>query len=68
MAKKELYVERRPEGDYAVERPGSKRSSSVHDTQAGAIEAARKLDPDAAIHVERVRNTSGGSPDKWRNP
>ncbi|HEY0704255.1 MAG TPA: DUF2188 domain-containing protein [Candidatus Acidoferrales bacterium] len=68
MAKKELYVERRPEGDYAVERPGSKRSSSVHGTQAEAIEAARELEPGAAIHVERVRYTSGGTPDKWRKP
>jgi hypothetical protein len=25
MAKKELYVERREEGDYAIRRPGSQR-------------------------------------------
>lgn len=68
MAKKELYVERRPEGDYAVRRPGSSRSSAVEDTQAEAIEAARDLEPEAAIHVERVRNTNRGSRDKWRNP
>lgn len=68
MAKKELYVERRPEGDYAVRRPGSTRSSAVEDTQAEAIDRARELDPGAAIHVERVRNTDRGSRDKWRNP
>jgi hypothetical protein len=68
VAKKELYVERRPEGDYAVRRPGSTRSSAVEDTQAEAIDRARELDPGAAIHVERVRNTDRGSRDKWRNP
>jgi hypothetical protein len=31
-----------------------------------AIEKARKLEPDAAIHVERVRNVEGGGRDKWR--
>jgi len=63
-----LYVERRPEGDYAVRKPNSERASAVTQTQAQAIERARELNPDAAIHVERVRNTSGGNPDKWRKP
>jgi hypothetical protein len=26
----------------------------------------RELDPDAAIHVELVRNVEGGDRDKWR--
>ena len=65
---KELYVERRTKGDYAVRRPGSKKASDVQDTQAEAIESARELEPDAAIHVERVRHTSKGRPDEWRNP
>jgi hypothetical protein len=68
MAKKELYVERRDEGDYAIRRPGSERASDVCDTQTEAIERARHMDPSAAIHVERVRNTSQGSRDKWRKP
>ena len=55
MAKKELYVERRDEGDYAIRRPGSERASDVCDTQAEAIERARDgdIDPSEAIHVER---------------
>ena len=61
MLKKELYVERREEGDYAVRRPGSERASDVRDTQAEAIERAREIDPTAAIHVERVRDTDRGS-------
>ena len=68
MPKKELYVERREEGDYAVRRPGSERASDVCDTQAEAIDRARNIDPDAAIHVERVRDTNRGSRDKWRRP
>lgn len=68
MPKKELYIERREEGDYAVRRPDSERASDVRDTQAEAIERAREIDPNAAIHVERVRNTNRGSRDKWRRP
>jgi hypothetical protein len=65
---KELYVERRPDGDYAVRRPDAKRASEVRHTQAQAIESAKELEPGAAIHVERVRRTSKGRPDRWRNP
>jgi Uncharacterized protein conserved in bacteria (DUF2188) len=68
MPKRELYVERREEGDYAIRRPDSERASDVCDTQAEAIERARDMDPQAAIHVERVRNTNRGSRDHWRRP
>jgi len=68
MAKKELYVEQREEGDYAIRRPGSERASDVRDTQSEAIDRAREIDPNAAIHVERVRDTNRGSRDKWRRP
>jgi pyridoxine/pyridoxamine 5'-phosphate oxidase len=63
-----LFVERRPEGDYAVRKPNAERASAVAATQAEAIERAKELNPKAAIHVERVRNTDVGSPDKWRKP
>lgn len=68
MAKKEIYIERRPEGDYAVRRPGSERASAVEPTQRTAIERGREIAPKAAIHVERVRHTNRGRPDEWRNP
>jgi hypothetical protein len=68
MSKKELYVERRPEGDYAIRRPDAARASDLAGTQAKAIQKARKLEPGAAIHVERVRQTHKGKPDKWRKP
>jgi len=68
MAKEELYIERREEGDYAIRRGGSSRASAVEPTQSEAIERAAQLDSNATILVERVRNTNRGSRDKWRKP
>jgi uncharacterized protein YdaT len=69
MPRRELFIERRTEeGDYAIRKPGAKKASDVCDTQAEAIERAEEIDPNAAIPVERVRNTSRGSRDKWRKP
>jgi hypothetical protein len=69
MSNDNHFVERRPnQGDYAVRKPNSERASAVLPTQAEAIARAKGLNPDAAIHVERVRNTNHGSPDKWRKP
>jgi hypothetical protein len=68
MSDDNLFIEQRDQGDYAVRKPGSERASAVEPTQKEAIERARELNPEAAIHVERVRNTTGGSPDKWRKP
>lgn len=64
-----LFIERRPEeNDYAIRRPGAQRISDHEATQAEAIERAREMDPNAAILVERVRNTDVGHRDKWRKP
>lgn len=63
-----LFVEQRPEGDYAVRKPNAKRASAVAPTQAEAIKLAKGLNPKAAVHVERVRNSTAGKPDKWRKP
>jgi hypothetical protein len=68
MAKKEIFVERRPQGDYAIRRPGSERASGVEPTQAEAIERAGEIAPGSAILIERVRDTSVGGRDKWRKP
>ncbi|MGP6192121.1 MAG: DUF2188 domain-containing protein [Vulcanimicrobiaceae bacterium] len=62
----EFFIERRPEGDYAIRKPNSDRASAVEPTQAEAIARARQLSPSATIHVERVRDTEAGSRDKWR--
>jgi hypothetical protein len=61
-----MYVERRPEGDFAVRRPGSERASAVEQTQEKAIQRAREISPGVAPDVERVRHTNRGKPDQWR--
>jgi predicted XRE-type DNA-binding protein len=66
MSKDRLFVERRPQGDYAVRKGGSERASAVEPTQAQAIERARELNPGKSPLVERVRDTSVGHRDKWR--
>lgn len=65
---KNIFVERRNQGDYAVRRPSSKRASAVAPTQAAAIERAKEISLSSSVYVERVRNTSVGHPDKWRKP
>jgi hypothetical protein len=64
--KDQLFVEQRPEGDYAVRRGDAARASAVRPTQAEAIAEAKRLNPDTPPLVERVRYTTGGKPDKWR--
>ena len=66
MNKGQLFVERRPQGDYAVRRPNSRRASDVLPTQAEAIDRAQELNPDTPPLVEWVRYTSRGKPDQWR--
>ncbi len=68
MSNKDLFVERRPKGDFAVRRANSERASAIAATQAKAVAEARRLEPDATVLVERVRETSVGKPDKWRRP
>ncbi len=64
--KNELFIERRPEGDYAVRRGNAERASAVLPTQAEAIARAHEINPDTTVLAERVRHTSQGKPDKWR--
>ena len=47
MPEKRLFVEQRPQGDYAVRKPNSERASAVLPTQAEAIERAKELNPSA---------------------
>ena len=65
MTDKRVFIERRPEGDYAVRKPGSERASAVLPTQREAIERAKELGALKPI-VERVRQTDVGGRDKWR--
>lgn len=61
-----MYVERRPEGDFAVRRAGAERASALAPTQAKAIQRAREISPGVAPDVERVRHTNRGKSDQWR--
>lgn len=65
---KDIFVEQREQGDYAVRRPNSERASAVAPTQREAIERAGEIAPNSQILVERVRNTSVGGRDQWRKP
>jgi hypothetical protein len=65
MAKDGFFIEKRAQGDFAIRKANSKRASAVADIQAKAVIRAKQLNPEAAIHVERVRNVGPG-PDKWR--
>lgn len=62
----EFFIERREQGDYAVRKPNSDRASAVTPTQGGAIDWVEQRHPDATLHIERVRHTPNGCPDKWR--
>jgi uncharacterized protein YdaT len=61
-----IFVERRDDGRYAVEKPGAERASAIRDTQAEAIARAKEISPNSRPDVERVRHTSRGKPDQWR--
>ena len=61
-----FFIEQRARGDYAIREPHSLRASAVALTQKKAVALAREMNPDAAIHVERVRDMGNGSPGKWR--
>ena len=60
-----LFVEPRANGGFKVIKSDAARASAVAPTQAKAIEAAKKLNPDATVHVARVRNVGPG-PNKYR--
>jgi Uncharacterized protein conserved in bacteria (DUF2188) len=66
LSKDSFYIEKRDQGDFAIRKANSERASAVQPTQAKAVKKAQQMNPDAAIHVERVRHTKGGTPDKWR--
>jgi hypothetical protein len=67
MHKDQLFVERRPEGDYALMRGSAQRAVGRFDTQKEAIAVGKHKEPDHPVLVERVRNTVGGKRDKWRS-
>ena len=58
-----IYVEREEDKYLAFQ---NKKIIAQGETQMEAAKRAHKKKPDDPILAERVRNTSGGSRDKWR--
>jgi putative zinc finger/helix-turn-helix YgiT family protein len=54
VSKHQLFVERRPQGDYAVRRANSERASAGLPTQAQAIARAKEINPGHRPLGERV--------------
>jgi hypothetical protein len=65
MNRDTFFSEQRDYSRYNVSKSDAARPSAVTDTQAEGIARAQEMNPDAAIHVERVRNVGPGR-DKWR--
>lgn len=51
--KDHVYIERRPDGKYAVMPEGNERASGLYDTRAEAIAASKRMFPDVKPDVER---------------
>ena len=64
--REEYFIEQRPDNRYNVSKPKAERPSVVTDTQAEGIAWVKETNPDATIHVERVRDIGPGR-DKWRH-
>ena len=62
MADDNFFIEKWVQGNFAIRKTNSQRASTVAPTQKKAIAKAKDINRDAAIHVERVRKTSDGSP------
>ncbi len=60
MSKQGIYIEQRPNGDFAVRKEDSQRTSGVKPTQKEAISRAKEIEPDGEIHVEHIRNVGDG--------
>jgi hypothetical protein len=61
-----IYIERRPNGDYAVQVDGKEKASAIERTQGDAIKRAQEMYPDVKPDIERQRHTDKGKPDQWR--
>jgi len=60
----DVYVERQDDGTYVAIQ--NKRVIARGRTQAATVARARRKEPADPVLAERVRNTKGGSRDKWR--
>jgi hypothetical protein len=66
VAKRNVYIEPRDNGQFAVMKANAQRASALCDTQAQAIAQAKRMFPDVKPDVSRVRHTKRGNPDQFR--
>jgi hypothetical protein len=59
-----VFVERKDDGTYVARQ--NHQIIANGSTQAETAERAHRKAPGDPVFVERVRNTTGGSRDKWR--
>jgi hypothetical protein len=68
-----IYIERRPDGDYAVQVAGKKKASAIEPTQGDAIRRAREMYPDVKPMSKdndtqiRASPTNGEKPNRQRD-
>jgi uncharacterized protein YdaT len=67
MKSKEIYIEERPDGTFAVLKRNAQRASGLFDTQREAIRRAKELVPGVHPDIERVRATPYGNSPQWRS-
>jgi hypothetical protein len=60
----DIFVERKPDGNYVARQ--NHRIIATGSTQELTADRAHRLKPNDPVFVERVRDTKGGSRDKWR--
>lgn len=61
-----IYIEKRPNGTYAVLVDGKERASAIKPTQGKAVTRSREMYPNVKPLIERQRHTNKGKPDQWR--
>ncbi len=59
-----IFVEQKDDGTYKATQ--NKRVIATGETQAEAIAKAHKAKLEDPVLAERIRNTTQGSPEKWR--
>jgi hypothetical protein len=50
----ELFITKRPDGQWAIAKPHAERASDIKSTQEQAIKRAKQLAPEGSIHLKGV--------------
>jgi hypothetical protein len=66
MGKKNIYIEPRDNGQFAIMKANAKRASALCNTQREAERVAARMFPGIKPDIARVRFTKVGKPDQFR--